>query len=290
MLLKWLLILWGCAIIHTAGLAQNFDLQGHRGARGLLPENSLPGFLKALDWDVMTLEMDVVISKDQQVVLSHEPFMAALICNDSTGKPIAPEREKQYNLYAMTLAEIQQFDCGCRGNARFPEQQPLSVYKPTLSEVIAVVEQYCREKQLTPPFYNIETKSTPAGDLVFHPEPAVFAELLYQVIWQTGIAERTFIQSFDVRTLQYLKRQYPTQKLVLLVENKEGLAANIEKLGFVPEVYSPHFSLVTPELVKTVHQKGMRLIPWTVNDVDEAAKLKAMGVDGLITDYPDRIR
>ncbi|HAI75736.1 MAG TPA: glycerophosphodiester phosphodiesterase [Microscillaceae bacterium] len=290
MLYKWLLFLWACAIIHTAGLAQNFDLQGHRGARGLLPENSLPGFLKALDWGVMTLEMDVVISKDQQVVLSHEPFMAALICNDSTGTPIATEHERQYNLYAMTLTEVQQFDCGCRGNARFPEQQPISVHKPTLIEVITAVEQYCREKQLAPPFYNIETKSTPAGDLVYHPEPGVFAELLYQVIQQMGIAERTFIQSFDVRTLQYLNRQHPEQKLVLLVENQAGLADNLEKLGFVPEVYSPHFSLVTPDLVKTVHQKGMRLIPWTVNDVAEAAKLKAMGVDGLITDYPDRIR
>jgi glycerophosphoryl diester phosphodiesterase len=267
-----------------------FDLQGHRGARGLLPENSIPAFLKAIDWGVKTLELDVVVSKDSQIVISHEPFFSAEICLNAQGDTIKKEQEKKYNIYQMTLAEIKKFDCGSIGNPRFPEQKKQRVFKPTLREMVNAVEKYLAEKKLKPVFYNIETKSLPEGDSIFHPAPTEFAQLLYDEIKALKILDRVYIQSFDVRTLQAFKKIDEEVPLVLLVENKNSLRDNLEKLGFTPSVYSPYYQLVTLDLVKQAHELGMKVIPWTVNEESAMENMKKMGVDGLITDYPNRFK
>lgn len=267
-----------------------FDLQGHRGARGLLPENSIPAFLKAIDLGVKTIELDVVVSKDSQIVISHEPFFSAEICLNSQGDSIKKEQEKKYNIYQMTLAEIQKFDCGSIGNPRFPEQKKQKTFKPTLREMVLAVEKYLNDKQLKPFFYNIETKSTPEGDSIFHPAPAKFAQLLYDEIKALKILDKVYIQSFDVRTLQVFKKIDEEIPLVLLIENKNSLQDNLEKLGFTPSVYSPYYQLVTPDLVKQAHERGMKVIPWTVNEEKDMENMKKMGVDGLISDYPNRFK
>jgi glycerophosphoryl diester phosphodiesterase len=140
-----------------------------------------------------------------------------------------------------------------------------------------------------PPFYNIETKSQPATDNLFHPEPAAFVELLVAVIRSKQVTDRVIIQSFDPRTLQYLHANYPGIKTALLVEetDKKALALQLKGLGFLPTVYSPHFSLVTPLLVKQCHDMGIGLVPWTVNDLEKIRSLKQMGVNGIISDFPD---
>ncbi len=267
-----------------------FDLQGHRGCRGLIPENTIPAFLKAIDWGVKTLELDVVVSKDSQIVVSHEPFFAAAICLTPQGDSIDPKREKKYNIYEYTAAEIRSFDCGSIGNPRFPEQQKMKTFKPTLREAIRATEAYWQKKQAKPVFYNIETKCTPEGDSIYHPKPAVFAQLLYEELKALKILERVYIQSFDVRTLQVFKKLDEEIPLVLLIENKESLRENLEKLGFTPSVYSPYYQLVTPELIKEAHEFGMKIIPWTVNEPEDMNKLRKMGIDGLITDYPNRFK
>jgi glycerophosphoryl diester phosphodiesterase len=265
----------------------DFDFEGHRGARGLLPENTIPAFLKALEFGVTTLEMDVVITKDHQVVLSHEPYLSKEICLKPDGSPISASEEKSFNIYQMTFAELSRYDCGKRGNARFPEQQPQPAIKPLLRDVIASVEKACQEKGLPPVFYNIETKSTPEGDGIFHPRPAEFARLVYEEAKHSGILDRAIFQSFDERTLESLYAIDRDLYFCLLVENRNSLEHNLNRLSFTPQIYSPHYSLVTPELIAEVRQRGIKLIVWTVNTLEEMKRLKAMGVDGIITDYPN---
>lgn len=269
--------------------AQVIDVQGHRGCRGLMPENTIPAFLKAIDLGVTTLEMDAVISKDGKVVVSHEPFLSHVICRDPKGREISEEVEKTYNLYEMNYEEISQCDCGSRIHPDYPEQHKFSESKPLLSEVINEVEAYIEKNKLTAVRYNIETKSTPEGDGVYHPEPGEFVDLLMEVIQEGKIAERTTLQSFDVRTLQYAHTQHPDMELALLVGNVKSLKRNLETLGFVPEIYSPYYKLVRKKTVQQAQEKGMRIIPWTVNKPKDIQKMISLGVDGIISDYPDRV-
>lgn len=264
-----------------------FDFQGHRGARGLLPENSIPAFLKAVDLGVKTIELDVVVSRDEHMIVSHEPFFSHSICKNAQGDSIAESEEKNFNLYQYTAAEIRQFDCGSLGNPNFPKQKKLKVYKPTLKEAIKAIEAYRDSLRLRKIFYNIETKSSPEGDSIYHPKPQKFAELLYKELQELNILDRVFIQSFDVRTLQAFKELNEEIPLVLLVYNELSLEENIQKLGFTPSVYSPFYERLTPEELKQAHNMGMKVIPWTVNDLKDMIRLQKMGVDGLISDYPD---
>ena len=269
--------------------AQNIDVQGHRGARGLMPENTVPAFLHALSLRVTTLELDVVISKDSQVVVSHEPFLSASICYTPDGETIASDQEKSYNLYQMNYEEIRRADCGSRGNPRFPEQQKIAAYKPLLTEVIDSVEQYLRAHGLPPVQYNIETKSTPEGDEIFHPAPAAFVRLLLQVLREKNVTDRAIIQSFDVRTLQEAKKVAPETPQALLVENRQGVTKNVALLGYTPTIYSPYHKRVDKNLRAYTRTHNMQLIPWTVNKTKHIKRMLRLEVDGIISDYPNRV-
>lgn len=270
-------------------IAQHLDIQGHRGCRGLLPENTVPAFLKAVEIGVNTVELDVVISQDKQVVVSHDPFLSHLICLTPEGKTISKQQEKSYNLYQMDYTTISQCDCGSKPHPNFPEQKNFPVSKPLLSEALDSIEQYLKENQLLLVHYNIETKSSPAGDGLFHPAPAEFVDLLVQVLKDKHMLDRTTIQSFDVRTLQYARKKYPEIKLALLVENTKSPSKNINKLGFSPEIYSPYYKLVDQRLLQYAKKQGMKVIPWTVNEPDDIRDMLTKQVDGIISDYPDRV-
>lgn len=273
-------------------LSDDFDLQGHRGTRGLLPENTIPAFLKAVELGVTTVELDVVVSKDGQMVVSHEPFFNHAICLNAEGEAITEENEKEYNIYQYTVQEIKAFDCGTLGNPNFPEQEGQKVSKPTLQEAIQAVENYIQTEGKNSVFYNIETKSTPEGDNVFHPIPQKFSQLLYDELKELNVLDKVFIQSFDVRTLQAFREIDKDVPLVLLVEeeNPNSFEENLEVLGFNPIVYSPNFNLVNEELIEKSKTKNIKVIPWTVNEVSDMQKMIGLGVDGLITDYPNRFQ
>ncbi len=266
-----------------------FDKQGHRGSRGLMPENTIPAMLTAIDWGVTTLEMDAVISKDKKVVVSHDPFFNADITTTPDGKFLSKEEGAKLLLYAMNYDSIKKYDVGSKPHSSFPRQQKMAVYKPLLADLIHSTETYSKQKSRPPLWYNIETKTKPSGDGVQHPAPEEFVDLLIAVIKKEGIVDRTVIQSFDLRTLQVVHQKYSSIKTSLLIENtdKRNFDAQLKELGFVPTVYSPHYSMVTPALVKDCHNKGMKIIPWTVNTKEEIERIKSLGVDGIITDYPD---
>ena len=254
----------------------------------MMPENSLPAFLKAIDLGVNTLELDVVVSRDKQLVVSHEPYFSSEITLDPDGHPIAADKQTELNLFKMDYAEIRRYDVGSLGNKRFPEQLRIKTYKPLLSEVFIETKRYIQAHRLPPVRYNVETKLTPGGDGIYNPTPEVFAKLLYDEILKNDMQKYVLIQSFDVRTLQEF-RKYPVKlPLVLLVENKDGIQRNIERLSFQPDVYSPNFSLVDQATVDYCRQRGIMIVPWTINEVSDMEAMRKFNLDGIITDYPDR--
>lgn len=265
------------------------DKQGHRGCRGLMPENTVAAMLNAVGMGVTTLEMDVVITKDKKVILSHEPFFNHEITTKPDGSYVTVAEEKALNIYQLTHAETKNYDVGMKPHPRFPQQQKFKATKPLLSEVIDSVNEYMMTAKRSPLYYNIETKTKPESDGIYHPAPDEFVELLIAVIKEKGIEERVIIQSFDFRTLQYLHQKYPFIKTAMLIEDfdKRSFEEQVRDLGFAPTIYSPAYKLVTEKLIATCHKLGIKIIPWTVNGKAGIDKLKAMGVDGIITDYPN---
>ena len=262
------------------------DRQGHRGTRGLMPENTIQAMKKALDLGVQTLELDVIISKDRQVVVSHDAYMSADITTKPDGLPVTAEEQKSLNLYQLTYDQIRRYDVGSKPHPQFPQQQKFRAYKPLLTELIDSVETYAKARKLPLPRYNIEIKMTPATDSVYNPGPAEFVRLVMPIC-QQKLGSRYNIQSFDARPLQLIHKQYPTVALAYLTANTKSVQENLDVLGFTPNTYSPVYKTVTEETVKICHNKGMKIIPWTVNTKPEIDSLVKLGVDGIITDYPN---
>ena len=272
----------------TSQTVPSFSIEGHRGARGYLPENTIPSFIKALELGADTLELDVVISKDRKVVVSHEPWFSSAISLTPNGFRVERSKERENNIFLMTYAEIRKWDVGSLGNPAFPEQKQMKAFKPLLSEVFKEVDRFTKSKKLPLAHYNIEIKVETDGDGKFQPPPVEFSALVLKEIKKARMEARVKVQSFDVRPLQEVRKIDPSIKVALLVGNKVGIETSIERLGFKPFAYSPHFSLVDEATVKFCREKGIKLVPWTVNEIADLEKMKAFDLDGIITDYPDR--
>ncbi len=267
---------------------QAFDWQGHRGARGLLPENTIPAFLKALDLGVTTLELDLAVSKDSQLIISHDPFLNPDICQNADNTPMTKEEGEAKIIWQMSADEVRKYDCGSKGNPRFPTQQRMRVFKPTLAEMVAAVKTYCKQKNRTLPYFNIEIKTKPAWD-ARTPSVKTFAALVLANLKQLKITNKACIQSFDPRALEAVHLLDAKITTALLIEEEGTLESNLAKISFKPSIYSPAFALVDKKVVDACHAQNIRIIPWTVNDVADMKALIKLGVDGIITDYPDRI-
>jgi glycerophosphoryl diester phosphodiesterase len=255
-----------------------------------MPENTIPGFLKALEIGVTTLEMDLVISKDYKVVVSHEPYFSHEISTDPEGKSISAKNERLFNLYEMNYDEIMRYDVGLKPHPRFPKQEKIPAIKPLFKDVVRTVEETVVQKGYRKPFYNIEIKRVPTQDAVFHPPAREFADLVVEAVNNTGIKDRIIIQSFDLESLQLVRETDPEIGLALLIENTISPKENLNALGFTPRVYSPNYLLVNDNLVAFCKENSIQLIPWTVNNEQEMKRLIGLGVDGIITDYPDVLR
>lgn len=293
--------------------AQAFDLQGHRGARGLMPENSLPAFEKALAVGVTTLELDTVLSADGVVMVHHDRRLAPERTRDTAGAWIAEEAPPA--LLALSAAEIARYDIGrprpgSRYAGQWPDQAGLDgIAIPRLSEVLARAEEISGGAIR----YNIETKISPE-----FPEdsadPEAFAEALVAAVRDAGVSDRAAVQSFDWRTLQIVQRLAPEIATVYLTAEQDWFD-NLGRGDPVPSpwiggleidwalltlpqavsraggaVWSPFFRDLTKADLKEAQKLGLRVVPWTVNDPADMASLIDLGVDGLITDYPDRAR
>lgn len=263
------------------------EVQGHRGDRGNFPENTIQAFKSAIAKGVDVIELDVVISADQKVVVSHEPYMSSLYVLTPKKEEIQKLDKKKYNLFQMTYDSIKRYETGLKPNPNFPKQKHSSAYKPLLAEVIDSVENWISKNKRKKVSYNIEIKSNVEEYEIFQPKPEKFISLVMQVLNQKKINRRFTIQSFDPNVLNQLHESFPKVKLAYLV-SKGTVESNLKKLHFIPEIYSPIYSLLNDsKTIFDIKSKGMKIIPWTVNDPENIQKMIDLKVNGIISDYPE---
>ena len=263
----------------------SIEVQGHRGYKGLYPENTLIAFEKAAEFGVDVLEMDLCVSQDHKVVVSHEPYMSARICKTPEGQYINPDSALSHNLYKMSYADISAFDCGTVYHEDFPLQKKIRASKPQLSDVFERIYPNYPDMR-----YNIEIKAHPRMDGLFTPGPEEYVKLVLEVISTKGMDEQSNLQSFDLRILEEIKRQNPQMRIALLVDENESISDKLDALSFKPEIISPHFNLLNRDNVNKYRTEGYKIIPWTVNNLSDLNHMIDLKVDAIITDYPNRLK
>lgn len=285
--------MFGCKSVQQKNVTKSvafpaFSAEAHRGGRGLMPENTIVAMLDAMNYPaVTTLEMDTHITKDGKVVVTHDDYLSPGFMLTPNGQEIPTADAKKYPIYQMDYQQLKAFDIGTKVHAGFPKQRKIKTYLPLLSDLIDSVQNEIKLKRKKQYFYNIETKCDEKGDNVVNPTPEVFVKLLMDVIEQKKITPYVVIQSFDKRTIQLIHQKYPGVRTSFLVSNKKTYEQNIADLGYKPFILSPNYNMVDADLVKKAHADGIKVIPWTVNTPEEINKLKALKVDGIISDYPN---
>ena len=265
-----------------------FYKEGHRGTRGLMPENTIPSMKKAIEDGANVIEVDIQISQDKKVLVAHDPYINRQFSFLPDGGEIPEQDAHKYLLYQMPYDSIRKFDVGSKEHPGFPDQKKIRTYIPLLGELIDSVEQFTADKGFSPVIYNIEIKSAPEKDGVYQPAPSELIGLVMEIVNARDIDNRFYLQSFDIRQIQEVHRRYPRVATGFLTGNREAtFEENLKNIGFTPQIYSPHYKLATRELVEKCHAAGMKFIPWTVNTLEEMKALKVLGVDGIITDYPN---
>jgi glycerophosphoryl diester phosphodiesterase len=303
----------GCLVL-PALLCSNagaFDLEGHRGARGLAPENTIPAFERALAIGVTTIETDVAVTRDGVVVISHDPFLNPDLVRGADGRWLSAPGPAIRTLDFATLStyDIGRLDPASKYAQQFPQQRASDGARfPRLSELFALAKT-----SGTAVRFNVETKITPtSGDTT--PDPATFARLVIAAVRDAGVSERVTIQSFDWRTLREISRTAPdirTACLTIQTSNNDTVTPDAtgaspwhaglsirDNGGSMPalvkaagcRVWSMFWRNLSADDVVRSHAIGVEVLPWTVNDPADMARLIDMGVDGIITDYPDRLR
>ncbi|MFI3305410.1 MAG: glycerophosphodiester phosphodiesterase family protein [Rikenellaceae bacterium] len=269
---------------------ESVTIQAHRGGAGLMPENTIEAMKRAIDLGVDVLEVDLNISQDGEVVVSHDPFMNSGFVLTPSGDEIAKGEERNYLLYKMKYDSIRRFDVGSKPYATFPEQRRVRSYKPLLTELIDSVELYAQRRGVAAPNYNIEIKSNEALDGIATPPYRDFVDMCMAVLMQKGLGDRFLVQSFDTRALNYLNERYPDVVLSYLVSSKhKDLVKSMERINFTPEWCSPHYSLLSSDVVEEFRAMGVKLAPWTVDSHEDMEAMVDLGVESIITNYPDRL-
>ncbi len=303
-----------CGVL-LVGCASTFDLQGHRGARGLMPENTLPAFAKALEIGVTTLELDTNVTKDGIVVITHDPRLNPDLVRLPDGKWLETPANTGPSVFSLTYAELQRYDVGrlkpgTKYAERYPEQQSVDGTRiPRLADLFALVRQTGNERVR----FNIETKLSPF-ERDATPSPEAFVEALLGVITAEKMRSRVTLQSFDWRTLKIVQQRAPDIPTVYLsaqqkfldtinADGREGSAwtasLNVREFGgsvarMVKAAggvnWSPHFADVDQAKIEDAQRIGLKVVVWTVNLEKDIERMLDWKVDGIISDYPNRVR
>lgn len=275
---------------YESDLKDYVDVQAHRGGAGLFPENTLSAMKNAIDLGVNTLEMDLQISKDGFVVVSHDRYFHSRYAIRPDGSLVEAKDAKEY-LYTMPYDSIAKYEVGMRPSSVWPGMKNLPEKKPLASELIDLVEKYTAEKGFTPMRYNIEIKSSSGkGEGKNWPEYKEFVDKCVELLLSKNLGDRLVIQSFDVRALNYMNKKYPSLVLSYLTDEEDkDWDVFMGKLDFTPIWLSPNYKVVDEAMVKKCHEKGIKIVPWTCDAPEDMRKLIDMGVDALISNYPDRL-
>lgn len=307
-------LLFAVSVVLLTGCAHRIEVQGHRGARGLLPENTIPAFAKAIELGVDVLEMDTVITQDGVVAIGHDPCLNADLARRARDAWLAPAQTKGPCVRNLTYTALQEFDVGrIRSESdyakRFPAQTPLDgTTMPRLADVIAMAKKSANPRVR----FNIETKLSPfQRDETLAPE--AYVDTLMAEIAKQGVMGRVTIQSFDWRTLKIVQQKYPRVPTVYLsaqqsfldninANGREGSAWTAglnakDFAGSVPRmvkaaggaIWSPYFGDLDETKLNEARALGLKVIVWTVNNAKDIERMLNLKVDGIITDYPDRV-
>ena len=276
-------------VLAACGSQPSIDLQAHRGGAGLMPENTVSAMKYAMDLGMHTLEFDLQLSGDKQVVVSHDNYFHPRYSTRPDGTLILEEDEKEY-LYTMPYDSIAKYDVGMRFVERWPDQRKIAEVKPLASDLIDFTEAYARENGLKPINYNIEIKSWPGdGEGTLWPDYKEFCDVCVPLLLSKKLGKRLIVQTFDTRALEYIHKKWPRVILSYLTEEEYDIYAILPQISFKPQWWSPNYEAITPENVAYCHSLGIKVVPWTVDDPDEIRRMADCGVDAIISNYPDRL-
>lgn len=282
--------LFGRKLTFEVDLTDYIDLQAHRGGAGLMPENTLEAMIAAVDMGVNTLELDLVLSADGQVVVSHDSYFHSRYSIRPDSSLVMKEEPKEW-LYKLTYEDIIKYDVGSRACDVWPDKKCFPAVKPLLSELIDSVESYTESNGLSPMRYNIEVKSKAgSGEGVDWADYTVLSDACIDVLLSKQLGDRLVVQCFDTRALNYMHSEHPEVKYSYLVGAEvDDVPAALSMLDFTPTWLSPHYSITDESLVSLCREKGMRIVPWTVDNPEDIKKMIALDVDAIISNYPDRL-
>lgn len=277
-----LIIISGLLIMNSPISSQNKTLIfGHRGCRGILPENNIEGFEKAIELKVDGIEWDVVVNKDKQLVISHEPFIDSKYCLAPDGEKI--KNEKSLNIYKMTQNEVEQFDCGSKYYEKFPDQEKLITHKPLFKDVIEKID-------LSNQIILFEIKSEKKDDNKYHPEPKEYVEIILNEVSNYEHKKNIIFMCFDNRILNELHKKAPEYRMVYLTYSPfKSIKSSLKDLDFKPYALGMHHKTIGKKEIGRAHELNIKVFAWTVNKIQDINKLISLEIDGIITDYPNRI-
>ncbi len=252
---------------------------GHRGCRGIMPENTLESFSKALSFNIDGIEWDVVVNKDKQLVISHEEFMDEHYCLDPNGNEII--NEKNHALFQMTQKEIEQYDCGTKKYSKFPEQIHFKAYKPLVQEALKNID--FKGKAI---LFEIKSEIRLYG--TDQPFPDEYVDIILSEVANFKHKELIIFMSFDPAIIELLHLKAPTFPLVYLHEDNGFSVQDIlNQLTFKPYALGIYSKFITKKTVLNAHEESIKVFAWTVNEEKEFNRLLETKVDGIITDYPN---
>ncbi len=275
---------------YDVDMSSYVDVQAHRGGAGLWPENTFTSMTNAVEMGVNTLELDLQISQDKQIVVSHDAYFHSRYATRPDGSEVKPEEPKEY-LYTMPYDSIAKYDVGKRPSTVWPGKEQSPAIKPLASALIDSVETLTTKLGLTPMRYNIEIKCRKGkAEGKDWPEYHEFVDRCIELLLSKNLGDRLVVQCFDVRALNYMHEKYPQVKLSYLTGGKDvDFDTYMAKINFKPEWLSPEHSTVNEALVKRCHEEGIKIVPWTADTNEEIQRLVDLHVDAIISNYPDRL-
>jgi len=261
---------------------QNTKIFGHRGCRGLLPENTIAAFNKAIELGVDGIEWDVVVNKDKELIISHEAYIDKSYCKYFDGTYINNKSKKELNIYNITSKDINKYDCGSIYKDKFPDQKLQKSVKPSVKQAFNEVNFNNTTEIL------FEIKSSPVDYNIYQPEIKEYANIIYNELVNNSRLEHVTFMSFDKNMLNELIKLFPQNKYIYLIYNPlKPYKDIIGELNFEPYALGIYYHIITDNTIKQAHNNDIKIYAWTVNNNKDAKKLISKGVDGIITDYPN---